>query len=123
MKKILVFTILLLVTTMAFSQTQTLRDKANSRLEAAGTRSQQYDAIIAEMEGRLHDNQNGREYNRIAGRLNTIEINMIFLRNSFNDAQTPQERERILGLYKDRKTEYDNTRNELQQFIGTLRQN
>jgi hypothetical protein len=119
MKKILTFTILLLLTTVAFSQT--LKDKANGRLEAAGNRTQQYDTVISEMEGRLHDNQNGREYNRITGKLTSLEVNLLSLKNAFNDAQTPQEREKILDQYKEKKTDYDNTRQELQQFIGTLR--
>jgi hypothetical protein len=130
MKKLIAFSILLLLTTVAFSQAaqpqtqrqpQTLRDRANARLQATEPRSQQYDAIIADMEGRLSDNQNGREYNRILGKLSTIEVNLYYLKSSFESAQTPQERERILNLYRARKNEYDTTRQELQTFIGNLR--
>jgi opacity protein-like surface antigen len=120
MKKILIFAVLLLLlTTAAFSQA--LKDKANNRLDVAGDKTQQYDAAISEMEGRLHDNQNGREYNKITNKLYSLEVDLLFLKNAFDSAPTPQEREKILASYKDKKTEYDATRQELQQFIGTLR--
>jgi TATA-binding protein-associated factor Taf7 len=119
MKKVLILAILLLSTTVAFSQA--LKDNANTRLENAGSRAERYDAVIAEMEGKLHDDQNGREYHRITTKLNTLETDLLFLRRAFNVAQTPQERERILNSYKEKKSEYDSTRQELQQFIGTLK--
>jgi TATA-binding protein-associated factor Taf7 len=127
MKKLFIFSILLLLAATAFSQAQTqrhtpLRDRANARLQATEPTSQHFDEAIAAMEGRLSDNQNGREYNRIAGKLHSLELNLYFLRNAFNDATTAQDRERILNNYKQKKTEYDSTRQELQTFIGTLRQ-
>jgi hypothetical protein len=119
MKRVLIFTILLLSTTIAFSQS--LKDNANNRYETTGTRAQGYDAVITDMENTLHDNQNGREWHRISTKLNTLEVDLLFLRRSFNAAQTPAERERILNSYKEKKSEYDSTRDELQKFIGTLK--
>lgn len=118
MKRILIFSILLLLTTMAFAQ---LKDKANARLEVAGNRTQQYDAVIAEMEEKLQDTQNGREYNKITEKLYSLEVRLLSLKTAFNDAKTPDAREKILGQYKDSKSEYDSTRQDLQQFIGKLK--
>jgi hypothetical protein len=119
MKKILIFTILLLVTTVVFSQN--LKDNANARIEDAGNRSSQFDDAISEMEGRLQDNQYGSEYHRIINKMNTLETNLFFLRRQFNEARTPSERETILNQYKEKKSEYDSTRQELQRFVGTLK--